>query len=460
MTPLLLLVVGLPASLAAGLILGRRLSLAQSPVLAPADLADGADPALALVLRANRGLGVWVTARGGEPARRAIVPGLSAEVAAQVGARLGRLAALREGTTELLDAGTLLVEQDEERAGAMLMPGGLEQAALSTARRDLRDLLDRLRREPVLAMVRRSQDRPDESVESVAMRLAHQIERLVDGEVAVALARPQGVQVLGVSLRSDPRLLLALAAPGSALERVGRGVDAGPALSDDPLGRAGSERRRARPTAMILAVPGRDLPLGAVVVAAPGGGQEFLLGPLQEMLRAAGPRLEQALDRQEMYEIARRDPLTGLRNRRGLEEVLGRQGTGQGALVYADIDHFKRLNDTLGHAAGDAALVQVARLVGQAIRSGDVAARIGGEELAVWLPGATLLEGTSAAERIRTALEEHPWSWQGTPWPLTASFGVAACPETVPVVANLPMRADQALYQAKAGGRNRVVAAI
>ena len=139
---------------------------------------------------------------------------------------------------------------------------------------------------------------------------------------------------------------------------------------------------------------------------------------------------------------------------------MGRVEQRDGVLVYADLDHFKKLNDTLGHAAGDAALVHSARLMVQLIRTRDVAARIGGEEFAVWLPDATLLEGAAVAERIRSALADTPWGWQGRSWDLTASFGVAGCPETVPGIAHLAARADEALYEAKRGGRNRVVTAL
>jgi diguanylate cyclase (GGDEF)-like protein len=125
-------------------------------------------------------------------------------------------------------------------------------------------------------------------------------------------------------------------------------------------------------------------------------------------------------------------------------------------LVYADIDRFKNLNDTLGHPAGDAALVHFARIIREQIRTDDVAARIGGEEFAVWLPDSGLDLGARIAERIRVKLGTTAWDWRGRQWPLSASFGVAACPETSPSLDNLPAQADSALYVAKRSGRNRV----
>jgi diguanylate cyclase (GGDEF)-like protein len=166
--------------------------------------------------------------------------------------------------------------------------------------------------------------------------------------------------------------------------------------------------------------------------------------------------MERAVQAQGLEQQATVDALTGLSNRRALERAMQRHDRSEGALIYADIDHFKQLNDTLGHAAGDAALVHFSRLLRDQIRSADTAARIGGEEFALWLPGATLEVGTRIAERFRLKLGTTAWDWQGRAWPLSASFGVAACPETSGRVENLPAQADAALYVAKRSGRNRV----
>jgi len=151
------------------------------------------------------------------------------------------------------------------------------------------------------------------------------------------------------------------------------------------------------------------------------------------------------------------DPLTGLRNRRELERAMGSASRSAAAtLVYVDLDHFKKLNDTLGHPAGDAALKHVARLLEAAVRDGDLVARIGGEEFAVWLPRTGLREGIEVAERIRRSIAETPLTWSGAVYPLTTSCGLASCPELVGDVMNLPAAADAALYRAKELGRNRV----
>jgi len=111
------------------------------------------------------------------------------------------------------------------------------------------------------------------------------------------------------------------------------------------------------------------------------------------------------------------DPLTGLRNRRELERALtayGPRSADPATLIYIDLDHFKRLNDTLGHPAGDAALAHVARLLETAVRDGDLVARIGGEEFAVWLPRTPLREALEVAERIRRSIAERPLTWSGS----------------------------------------------
>jgi diguanylate cyclase (GGDEF)-like protein len=177
---------------------------------------------------------------------------------------------------------------------------------------------------------------------------------------------------------------------------------------------------------------------------------------MMEAVTAAAPRIAAALEADRVKAKATVDPLTGLRNRRGLEEVLNRLDVRRGALVYADLDKFKLLNDTLGHPAGDAALIHFSQLIREQIRGNDVAARVGGEEFAIWLPATGLDVGVKIAERIRIKLGTTRWDWQGRVWPLSASFGVAAAPETSGSIGDLAAQADAALYVAKKSGRNRV----
>jgi diguanylate cyclase len=167
------------------------------------------------------------------------------------------------------------------------------------------------------------------------------------------------------------------------------------------------------------------------------------------------------------HHLSMRDPLTGLYNRRYLEETMGRElprarrlGESVGVIVI-DIDHFKRLNDTYGHDAGDFVLERMGELLRAATRNSDIACRFGGEEFAVILPGATLLTARNRAEAIRAALESLEIEFEGKPLgPLTVSAGVSSMPPHGQDWAYTLQQADRALYTAKQAGRNKVVAAV
>ncbi len=167
------------------------------------------------------------------------------------------------------------------------------------------------------------------------------------------------------------------------------------------------------------------------------------------------------------HHLSMRDPLTGLYNRRYLEETMGRElprarrmGESVGVIVL-DIDHFKNLNDTFGHDAGDFVLERTGELLRAATRNSDIACRFGGEEFAVILPGATLLVARNRAEAIRAALETLKIEFEGKSLgPLTVSAGVAAMPPHGQDWSHTLQQADRALYTAKQAGRNKVVAAV
>ena len=158
---------------------------------------------------------------------------------------------------------------------------------------------------------------------------------------------------------------------------------------------------------------------------------------------------------------ARTDPLTGLANRRALNEELGRriaQWRRRGtvlSLLLVDIDHFKRFNDQHGHQAGDEMLCLVARTLRSTLREMDVVSRFGGEEFAVVLPETNLAEAVRAAERIRENVAQAVLVLREQQLRNTVSIGVAQALETDGADALL-RRADDALYAAKKAGRNRV----
>jgi diguanylate cyclase (GGDEF)-like protein len=165
---------------------------------------------------------------------------------------------------------------------------------------------------------------------------------------------------------------------------------------------------------------------------------------------------------EDMKEIAVRDQLTGLLNRRGFSE--------QGAQVYAtarranrplsviitDIDRFKFINDEHGHAAGDEALCHFARILSAGRRAEDILARIGGEEFALILLGTDLESATNIADDVRDLVDSSPIRVEGNSMPMTASFGVATISKNDTCVADIVVRADRALYRSKRAGRNRV----
>ncbi|MCB8838481.1 PleD family two-component system response regulator [Aurantimonas sp. VKM B-3413] len=169
---------------------------------------------------------------------------------------------------------------------------------------------------------------------------------------------------------------------------------------------------------------------------------------------------------QQTMELAVSDPLTGLHNRRFFEihlaravERAGLDGSGV-ALLIADIDHFKRINDGFGHEAGDHVLKQFAERLLVTIRASDLACRFGGEEFAVLLHEADLATAMPLAERIRNAVAGSPFDISGEPIAVTVSQGVAVFqPGVSDSPAALFRRADAALYAAKRGGRNRVESA-
>jgi diguanylate cyclase (GGDEF)-like protein len=298
-----------------------------------------------------------------------------------------------------------------------------------------------------------------ESVGSVGLRLAYQLERTLDAQVVVTALDTSGVRVIGVSGRGDRRLLDSLLPPESELARVAQGLLDPFVSSGEPLGGVVPDRR-SRPGSVLLLPMKRDHDhaVGAVAIWLAGGREPVgaARAELHEALANAAPRIYRALLADQQKRAATIDPLTGLHNRRGFDETFRLITAKEGALVYADLDHFKNLNDTLGHPAGDAALVHFARIIREQIRGADVPGRIGGEEFAVWLPQTSLELGSRIAERIRLKLGTTAWDWRGRQWPLSASFGVAACPETSRSLDNLPAQADSALYVAKRSGRNRV----
>jgi len=164
------------------------------------------------------------------------------------------------------------------------------------------------------------------------------------------------------------------------------------------------------------------------------------------------------IDREQQWKMrALTDPLTALPNRRGFERGMEglRTPDTQATLMAIDLDHFKSVNDSHGHAAGDFVLQKVALVLRSSLRNRDLLSRLGGEELAVLLPETDAALAQVIGERLRRAIDELEIVWEGKALHITASFGIATAPGTLSMV-ELFERADAALYAAKHGGRNRV----
>lgn len=179
----------------------------------------------------------------------------------------------------------------------------------------------------------------------------------------------------------------------------------------------------------------------------------------QRSLEKKQHQLEQAY--REIEALSKTDALTGIGNRGFFVESAkkelyrcSRYGL-DACVLYMDIDHFKRINDRYGHAAGDATLSHFARICRAQLRETDIFGRLGGEEFCVLLPHTPLNEALSTAERIRTSVEHATLAWEGHTIVVTVSIGAALFQEDKEFSALLN-RADLALYKAKNQGRNRV----
>jgi diguanylate cyclase (GGDEF)-like protein len=236
-------------------------------------------------------------------------------------------------------------------------------------------------------------------------------------------------------------------------------------------------RRPELPVAIMTAYASVD----GALVAMQQGAYDYLLKPCQSdeiilkvklglklsryehELRARNEELERIKARLEeanakLERLATTDALTELANRRRFMERLEQEAETASryghalAVIMIDIDHFKRVNDTFGHPAGDRVLVEVARIMRERARAADLAARLGGEELAILLPSTSVEGARELAEDVRARIASTAFDEVGR---VTASFGVAGLDPTLGV-ARLLAAADAALYRAKSAGRNRV----
>jgi diguanylate cyclase (GGDEF)-like protein len=203
-----------------------------------------------------------------------------------------------------------------------------------------------------------------------------------------------------------------------------------------------------------------DLLLSAIVVVGLSTGMGYYLEGYRIRYRLVNYQLQDV--NESLKDMALRDALTGIYNRRYLDEALERQigicrrYSDALSMIMIDIDHFKRINDTLGHQAGDQVLIHLARTLQANLRDADIFARYGGEEFAVVLPRTSLDSASIVANKLQRVLAGQ--SFPNLGWPLTISLGIAEF-QTGESRTDLISRADQALYSAKTKGRNQAVLA-
>ena len=230
-----------------------------------------------------------------------------------------------------------------------------------------------------------------------------------------------------------------------------------------PVYGTGEPLRRIGSFGIVPVLSGRRT-VGAIVVEgdAPGQIGSVETETLQLLATPTAVALDNTFRLSQAEESARIDALTGLGNRRAFDEHLS-QMLGESdrygqlvSLVLVDMDHFKQINDSCGHDAGDMVLRLAAKALERTVRETDFCARYGGEELAILMSRTGLTEAAEAAERVRRAIEQIQVDVSGRGLLVTASLGVACYPESTPTREMFFAAADRALYEAKTAGRNCV----
>jgi diguanylate cyclase (GGDEF)-like protein len=294
------------------------------------------------------------------------------------------------------------------------------------------------------------------------------------GTKRVALVRWNTTQASGEIAYSIRGHLLPAGSEVSAESQVGAAcVGDYPVLIEDATGRSrgfvvfgGDEPEHMLGALAIIPLCGMDGVIGALVMESES---PIHISPTDaKNLRLLGVMAAHALETvweiEEINRRARTDSLTGLANRQQFEERLSRivletnRFGGSCTLVVADVDQFKRVNDTYGHQVGDEVLKRVAAALQAEVRNVDLCARYGGEEMALLLPQTDLTGGCQLAERLRVAVGGRPFVIGGREIRVTISLGVATYPEGARDRDELFTAADRALYGAKRDGRDRVVA--
>jgi two-component system, cell cycle response regulator len=218
------------------------------------------------------------------------------------------------------------------------------------------------------------------------------------------------------------------------------------------------------PDLVVCSVPFGGVELGRLALAPTASSEKDTEQIVTLVARELGGPVRIAVLMDEQKRLATIDALTSLKNRRSFVEQARieisrcQRYSLPLSLILLDVDHFKSINDTRGHAAGDQVLTALGNLLGRQLRTCDVAARWGGEEFVILLPNTDGAGALVLAERLRVAIERLQIQYEGVAIPVTASLGIAEF-DAGEALEGLVDRADRAMYAAKIGGRNRVMAA-
>jgi len=455
---------------ATGLVLAPlvRVWLAEQPITRPTDFAH----VLELLRRAHGARAGWLVGLAAGDVAAVDQADVTREVrergtaVVQLASVDGRAHVVRE------PEGSYVAVGDFPFGAGLLLPGpDVDQRTSQTVAAELRRVVAGMR----VAQLHEPDEQPGQLVakqlaaiaagsrtlDGIAKAGAELAHHLAQRGVAIVLHGAGGARIVALSGGADARLQnLAVPADAPVVRAIQSGVPVAARGGEDVFGAAIPDRRRSERAGTAYPLRDGHFVIGALVVTGPPiPPATAVADTLQRLVSELGSRLAAAGAVHEAEQRAVRDPLTGLSNRREFDRwfaLAGGKPPPPVTLVFVDIDHFKRLNDTLGHQAGDAALRHVADLLRQAVRDNDLVARIGGEEFAIWMLHTPIDAGLEVAERVRRAVETGVWRWNGGTHSLTVSCGVASCPDTVKEVANLKGTADAALYRAKQAGRNRV----
>jgi diguanylate cyclase (GGDEF)-like protein len=310
-----------------------------------------------------------------------------------------------------------------------------------------------------------------EDVAAVAIQAARRVEMTELAAVAEALDEENVLRIAAIDWHEHP----------GAADLVGKRFNADAGLVGAAIkARHPLPHGTARAVTQPVFAPELDVPIEAVKVLPllwkdQGVGalvlgssrEEFLSTDAVGMLRVIADHAAIAIANAQMYErierMATTDGLTGLTNHRQFQQIFAavaaraeRYGRPV-SLILTDIDHFKSVNDTYGHPVGDKVLRRVADVLRRSARRTDVVARYGGEEFAVLMEETGRSGAVQIAERIRLAVEDEVFHCENGTFGCTLSLGIATFPQDAANKARLTECADQALYQAKRSGRNRVV---